>query len=283
MKSSFIKCEEGNLHVISSGETGKAVLLLSGAGLDNAMLSWKHLIPVLSEHYRVFALDWPKQGKSTPWNGLANHECLLNCVEIVLKHFKLEKVSLVGLSQGGAITLAYTLLHPEKVEKIVALAPGGIIRFPVGYHQLLWLSAKLSWLTSALSRLLLINRKTAEWSIRKIFPVLPADIDSIVDDILDEASANGVRASDWQNHSIGFLKMKIYLMSELHKITCPCLFIQGSKDVAVQPKHTTEATKRISTAKLVTLENTGHWSNRQSPEKVNKIILDFLDERSDKS
>lgn len=66
MQSNYIRCDEGNLRVISAGEEGRAVVLLSGAGLDNALLSWKHLIPVLASSYRVFALDWPKQGKSTP-------------------------------------------------------------------------------------------------------------------------------------------------------------------------------------------------------------------------
>lgn len=283
MKSNYIKCTEGNLRVITAGETGKAVLLLSGAGLDNALLSWKHLIPKLSPHYRVFALDWPKQGKSTPWNGLADHDCLMKCVDIVLAHFRLEKVNLVGLSQGGAITLAYTLLHPERVEKFIAIAPAGIIRFPIGCHQLLWLSAKLTWLTSAISRLLFINRGLAKWSLKFMFPDLPHDFDSIVDDILEEVSANGVKASDWQNHSIGFLKMRIYLMPEPHRIACPAIFIQGDKDLAVNPKYTREAAKKISKAKLVILENQGHWPNRQSPEKVNTIILDFFDERIDKS
>jgi len=278
MRNNYILCPEGVLHVVSEGEIGKAVLLLCGAGLDNAVLSWKYLIPALSSHYRVFAIDWPKQGKSSPWKGLADQDCLLKCVNIVLNHFSLETVSLVGLSQGGAITLAYTLLHPEKVERFVALAPGGIIRFPVVYHQLLWLSAKLTWLTSGISRLLFINRKMATWSLKQMFPVPPPDFDSIVDDVLEETSVNGVHASDWQNGSIGFSKMNVYLIPELHRITCPALFIQGSKDVGVNPKHTIEAAKRISGAKLIILENHGHWTNRQSPEKVNAIILDFLNE-----
>ncbi|MCL2069636.1 MAG: alpha/beta hydrolase [Treponema sp.] len=277
----YIKCPEGNLRVITAGETGKAVLLLSGAGLDNALLSWKHLIPALSKQYRVFAIDWPKQGKSVPWTGVADQECLMKCIDIVIDHYKLETITLIGLSQGGAITLAYTLLHPEKVEKFVALAPAGIIRFPFGYHQLLWLSAKLTWLTNGISQLLFANRRIAEWTLKKMFPVLPIDFNNILDDVLEEASENGVSASDWQNHSIGFLKMKIYLTPELYKITCPCLFIQGSKDIAVKPKHTIEAACKIAKAKLIILENFGHWSNRQAPETVNSIIVDFLGERNE--
>lgn len=281
MQSHYIKCQEGNLRVISAGETGPAVLLLSGAGLDNALLSWKHLIPALSPHYRVFALDWPKQGESTPWEGLADHASLLHCVDGVLEHFDLKTASLVGLSQGGAITLAYALSRAQRVERFVAIAPAGIIRFPFGYHQLLWLSAKLSWLTSGVSRLLFINHRMAKWSAKALFPVLPQDFDSIVDDILKEASVNGIRASDWQNNSIGFLKMEVYLTPELYRVACPALFIQGDKDLAINPKHTIEAVNQIPQAKLILLENHGHWPNRQSPEKVNAIILDFLNANND--
>lgn len=142
---------------------------------------------------------------------------------------------------------------------------------------LLWLSAKMAWLTSGISRLLFISRRIAKWSLKILFPVPPRDFDSIVDDLLEEASANGVRASDWQNHSINFTGMNIYLMPEFHRIACPVMFIQGDKDVAVKPEYTAEAVNRIPEAKLIMLENHGHWPNRQSPEKVNRIILDFLD------
>ncbi|MDR2602288.1 MAG: alpha/beta hydrolase [Spirochaetaceae bacterium] len=275
-KSEYIKCEEGVLRVITAGKTGKAVLLLSGGGLDNALLSWKHLIPALSKDYRVFAIDWPKQGGSSPWNGVAGHQCLLKCVDAVLTYFKIETASFIGLSQGGAVTLAYTILHPETVEKLAVISPAGVIRFPAGFHQLLWLSAKLTWLTNGVSRLFFINRRTAEWSLKMMFPVIPKDFDSIVDDVLEEARINGVGASDWQNNSISFFKMNVYLTPELHRISCPALLIQGGKDAAVKPKHTKEAAKRIPKSKLIVLENHGHWSNRQSPEIVNKLILDFL-------
>jgi pimeloyl-ACP methyl ester carboxylesterase len=244
--------------------------------MDNAILSWKRLIPVLAESYRVFAIDWPKQGKSSPWSGLADHDFLVKCVDIVRTHFDLKKVMLVGLSQGGAITLAYTILNPDKVEKIVVLAPGGIIRFPPVIHQLLWLSAKLPWLTKSISKLYFVNRRKTEKASKAILIEPPSDFDEIVDEVMLEAANNGAGATDWQNNSIGFLRMKVYLVPELHKITCPCLFIQGVKDVAISPKQAAKAAGHIPTAKFVLLENTGHWPNRQSPEKVNRMILDFL-------
>lgn len=251
-------------------------MLLTGAAIDNASLSWKRLIPALAPHHRVYALDWPKQGQSRPWNGIADHHALLQCVAIVLDHFGVEKANLVGLSQGGAIALAFALSRPERVERLVAIAPAGIIRFPVIVHQLMWLAARLSGVVRAVSTPVFRNRKAVEWIVRtSLFAGPSPDFDDVVDGILEEA-AHGVGASDWQNHSIGFLQMQVDLMPQLHQITCPVLFIQGDKDVAVKPKYTIEAARRVPDSQLVLLENHGHWPNRQSPELVNAHIADFL-------
>ena len=57
--SALVDCTEGRLRVITAGDSGPPVLLLSGAGTDSALLSWRHLIPELARSFRVFALDWP--------------------------------------------------------------------------------------------------------------------------------------------------------------------------------------------------------------------------------
>lgn len=276
MRSVFITRPEGRLRVVVAGESGPPVLLLSGAGLDNALLSWKRMIPALGPRHRVLALDWPKQGESRPWRGRADHRCLMDCVTAVLDHFGLERAALVGLSQGGAIALAWALARPERVTRLVAIAPGGIIRFPPGVHQLLWLTAKLSWLTAAAFTPLARSRRTAAALARAIFPTVPPDFDEIVDDMMREARMHGAGASDWQNASIGFLRMKIDLTDELHRIACPTLFIQGDRDPAVKPAFTAEAARRVPGARLEMLEGQGHWPNRQSPEAVNALVGAFL-------
>src|SRR5436309_3517095 len=127
--STFLHFPEGRLRVLSVGEEGSPVLLLSGAGVDNATLSWKHLLPVLAQRHRVLALDWPKQGESRPWKGRAGCDRMLRCITDVLDHFGLEAVSLVGLSQGGAMSLDYAIRYPDRVQKLVVLAPAGIVSF----------------------------------------------------------------------------------------------------------------------------------------------------------
>lgn len=268
---------EGELHVITRGERGSPVLLLSGAGNDNAVLSWRHAIPALAGEHRVYALDWPKQGGSRPWNGVADHDRMLRCITTVLDHFGLDRAALVGLSQGGALALAYAIEHGERVSRLVALAPAGIISFPPLVHQALWLTARLRLLNRTIPSLIFRSRAACAWFARRALFAGPVDdFDQIVDEYHADVLRNGAGSSDWQNNSIGFLRMRVDLRPKLHTISCPTLIIQGGRDVGVKPEHSRAAAQAIPGARFELLEDGGHWSNRQKPQQVNALIADFL-------
>ncbi|MET0401002.1 MAG: alpha/beta hydrolase, partial [Cystobacter sp.] len=265
------------LRVIRQGELGPPVLLLSGAGNDNASLSWRRAIPVLARRHRVFALDWPKQGGSVPWNGVADHPRMLEVVTTVLDHFGLDRVSLVGLSQGGALGLAYAIERPERVERLVVLAPAGILSFPPVVHQALWLMARSRLLGTTLPSLVFRSRAACAWFARSALFAGPVDdFDAIVDEYHSDVLRKGGGASDWQNHSIGFRRMNVDLRPRLGEIRCPTLVIQGSEDVAVRPEQSRAAAGLIPNARYELIEGAGHWSNRQCPERINALISEFL-------
>ena len=276
-ESTWIPQPEGSLRVITRGEVGAPVLLLSGAGNDNISLSWRRAIPALASEHRVLALDWPKQGGSVPWEGTADHEQMLRSITAVLDHFDLESVSLVGVSQGGALALAYAIEYPARVERIVALNPAGILSFPPVVHQLLWLTAKSRFLNRTLPSLVFRRRAACAWFAKtSLFAGPVDDFDEIVDEYHADVLVNGSGSSDWQNGSIGFWRMNVDLRPRLHEIQCPTLVIQGSKDIAVRPKQSRTAAKRIPNAMYQLIQGAGHWVNRQCPARVNQLILDFL-------
>ncbi|MEV4806187.1 alpha/beta hydrolase [Nonomuraea sp. NPDC049421] len=277
-RGTYLTFPEGRLHVHVAGDPeAPPVVLLSGAGVDNALLSWRRLIPVLAPDHFVLAPDWPKQGKSRPWQGRATHERMLRCVTDVLDHFGLGSAALVGLSQGGALALATAIEHPRRVDRLVALAPAGILAFPPVVHQLLWLTAKLPLLNRTLPGALLRTRaQVASFARRALFAGPVPDFDEIVDEILDEVRAGGAGSSDWQNGSIGPLRMRVDLRPRLPEITCPVLLVQGDKDIGVPQARTRAAAALIPGARFELLEGVGHWSNRQCPERVNALVSAFL-------
>lgn len=273
---------EGRLQVIAAGTSGPPVLLLSGAGIDNALLSWRRLIPQLAPTHRVYALDWPHQGGSRPWDGVADHPALLGVLDevipVILEATGAERLDLVGLSQGGALTLASAIERPERVRRIVAMAPGGIISFPPVVHQALWLVAKFPGLTSAVTSRMFRTRTGIERFVRSsLIPGPVDDFDEIVGDVLEEATrVGGTGASDWQNASIGPFRMRIDLRPRLGEIRCPALLIQGSKDVGIAPRFTEAAARRIPGARYELIDGAGHWVNRQEPERVGRLVTEFL-------
>ncbi|KAA9143520.1 alpha/beta hydrolase [Microbacterium lushaniae] len=275
--SVLIPQPEGLLRVITRGERGAAVLLLSGAGNDNISLSWRRAIPALAQNHRIFALDWPKQGGSQPWNGIADHRRMLECIDAVLDHFELDSVSLVGLSQGGALALAYAIERSARVNRIVALAPAGILSFGPVAHTLLWAVAKSRFLNRTIPTMIFRSRAACAWFARtSLFAGPVDDFDEIVDEYHADVIAHGSGSSDWQNGSIGFRSMRVDLRSRLHEIRCPALIIQGSEDVGVAPNQSRAAADAIPNARYELIEGAGHWSNRQCPEQVNGLIAEFL-------
>ncbi len=275
--SVLIPQPEGSLRVITRGGSGGPVLLLSGAGNDDSSLSWRRAIPALAEEYRVFALDWPKQGGSIPWNGFAGHERMLECIDAVLDHFELESASLVGLSQGGALALAYAIERPERVDRVVALAQAGILSFGPIAHVVLWAVARCRFLNHTLPTMIFRSRAACAWFARtSLFAGPVDDFDEIVDEYHADVLAHGSGSSDWQNSSIGFRRMNVDLRPRLHEIQAPTLIIQGSKDVGVAPEKSRAAAEAIPGARYELIDGAGHWSNRQCPERVNRLISDFL-------
>lgn len=273
----WIEQPEGRLRVTRAGSGGRPVLLLSGGGMDNAHLSWVHLLPDLAADRAVYALDWPKQGGSQPWDGVADHGRLVECVLTLLDHYGLEQADLVGISQGGAVGLATAIARPERVHRLVAMAPGGTIEFPPVVHQLLWLSARQPKVGAALWSLMYRSRRLAAWSMRRTLFAGPVDdFDEIVDEVLDLWRSGQSGVSDWQLTSINFRQMNVDLRPRLHTISCPTMFIQGDKDIGVAPKHTRAAAELVPGARLEMISGAGHWVNRQEPERVNRLVRDFL-------
>lgn len=88
---------------------------------------WAGDVAAYSRQYRVYAVDLPGEpGKSAPnrpaWDGPAYAEWL----EDVLDALKIEKATLLGLSQGGWAALKFAVYQPQRVEKLVLLNPAGI-------------------------------------------------------------------------------------------------------------------------------------------------------------
>lgn len=102
----------------SGGDSPPLVLLHPGVG-DSQI--WAPLMPALTAEYRVIRYDARGYGRSP---APATKFTLLADLIAVLDHFELDRVPIVGCSQGGGSALGLALAQPRRVSALVLLCPG---------------------------------------------------------------------------------------------------------------------------------------------------------------
>jgi len=71
----------------------------------------------------VYMIDWGYPTQSDRYLSMDDYinGYMDNCVEAVRKHAKSDKVSLMGICQGGTFSGIYSSLHPEKIHNLITL------------------------------------------------------------------------------------------------------------------------------------------------------------------
>lgn len=105
---------------------GKTVTLLHGKNFNGAY--WKTTIEALvKEGYRVVVPDQIGFGKSSkPVGYQFSFQQLAQNTKAVLDVLKIDKTHLLGHSMGGMLAARFTLMYPERVEKLILENPIGL-------------------------------------------------------------------------------------------------------------------------------------------------------------
>lgn len=274
--SATVDLPEGTVRYDRAGTTGDPVVLLHGGGLDNARLSWKHVIPALAGSHRVYAPDWPKHGGSWPWQTRADQQGLERCLAGLLDHWELPAATLIGLSIGGSVAIGFALGHPERVSRLVLANTGGI-QERTRLHALTWFALQPPW--PKLTGLTFSFRPVLACSMRRSTFKSPVDdLKEIIDQVHRElrAKRDGSPYSDWQRYEMGLRALKVNFMPRLGEIGCPTLLIHGEADDIVPVNHAREAATRLPDATLHLIAGCGHWSPRERPKELIAAIQKFL-------
>ncbi|MER6990354.1 alpha/beta hydrolase [Saccharopolyspora hirsuta] len=273
---------QGPLRVYRAGPEGApCVVLLHGAMLDTAELTWRHLMPVLARDRQVVAVDMPRHGGSRPWVGLVDQARMERVVDELLDHFGISRAALVGLSMGGGVGIGYALARPERVSGLVAINPGGLDdKRP--WQLLTWLGlqwgALLRWSARWVASPSLLRR-----SMVKTFTQGEGTRDFEVLMGLIEAEArrrveHGERAlDDWQIAAFGPWRMRLNHTLALAGLRVPSLWVHGKLDTLVSEAVMRRAAESAPRASYVGIDGAGHVALLDQPDAVNGAIVSFLD------
>lgn len=257
---------------------GHPVVLLHGGGADNAALSWGPTLSLLAEQgYRAIAPDHPGFGRSPRPRHHATMRNQVNYVVEFIDHLDLPEHDLVGVSMGGGMAIGYTLQRPDQVRKLTLIASYGYQR-TLAAQPLMMMGSWLPGLTEAI--------QLSSWNPFLVgFGLTAVLCKSVVSDEL----ANGVRNAaletpalstfnEFQRHELGPLGNRTDFSARLGEITQPVLLMHGEHDVIFPANDAVRAAELFPNAQLELLPGVGHWAQRDDPETVHALMLDFLAE-----
>lgn len=110
-----------NMYYEIHGSGPMPLVLIHGGGstLDT---SFGTLLPLLSAHTKVIAVDLQAHGRTSDRNAPESFEQDADDVAALLNYLKIEKANILGFSNGGSTTMQIAIRHPEIVNKIIPIA-----------------------------------------------------------------------------------------------------------------------------------------------------------------
>lgn len=142
----YLRSGSANIYYeICGEENSEAVILLHGNGESGR--SFKNLIPLISDKYKVIAIDSRGHGKSEFGSGQLSLGTMAVDVVNVIEALGLDKVNIVGFSDGANIAMLVSIKNSELVNKVVliggnynfrGLKPSSALMIAVGYYCSKW-------------------------------------------------------------------------------------------------------------------------------------------------
>ncbi|MBZ2195335.1 alpha/beta fold hydrolase [Occultella gossypii] len=280
--SAVVELPEGRIHYRVLGESGPAVVLLHGGGIDNGDWTWRWLAPELATDHRVYVPDQPKHGQSWPWRARADQRGQEDMLARMLDHWQLDSATLIGLSLGSATALGYALRSPDRVERLVLTSSGGL-QDRVQMHEIAWLSLRtpISW---AIGRSMTAEAMRGWVRTKVAFAdyVPAADIEALADlaaeELLNKRAHGGHMFCDWNRFEIAPRHQRADFLSRVPELSQPVLFVHGRNDSAVPLRYPRQAAAVAQQGQLAVIEDAGHLVPVERPREYVAAVRAFLAE-----
>ncbi len=244
-----VETRYGETFVIASGDPANPAILLLHGGTSNAT-SWAGDVAVYAEHFRVYAVDQiGDPGRSAPTRPSFESDAFAEWLDDVRIGLKLEKMMLVGLSQGGWIALKYAITYPVHVSALVLLTPGGIAPHNALFmFQMMTLFLLGKWGQTRAMKMLFAD-----------FPI-PEGTVEIMGLIMRHFKANRVTLPLFSDEELATLKM-------------PVLLVGGEKDRLLDVPATAERlSAQVPQLQIHIIDGAGHAIVHTASEVVNFLL-----------
>lgn len=265
-KDRMIKTSQGETFVRISGQDDALPLVLL-PGVSATSLLWIPNVKMLADHFKVYAIDNINDfGRSMPTRVFKTPEDLMTWLDELFSVLEPgNKINLMGLSYGGWLASQYALHAPERLNKVVLIAPVATI---------FDLPGEWAWrgILSAIPTKIVMKKVMINWAFKDLAAKKDKASQIIIDDILNDAMI-AMKCFKF--------RMPVYptVLSddELRRISIPTLFLVGEHEVIYSAP---EAIGRLNSVapqiKTELIPDAGHDLTIVQSALVNKIVIEFL-------
>jgi 4,5:9,10-diseco-3-hydroxy-5,9,17-trioxoandrosta-1(10),2-diene-4-oate hydrolase len=247
-------------HYLTAGKR-KTVLLLHGNNASGAV-SWYPVIGALATHFKVIAPDVVGYGESDKPFASYGRPYFVSWLKNFLDALDLERVDLVGNSQGGSIALQFAHDYPERVDKLVLADSGSLGKeLPLGaVWGFIWNNTFPSFFSTRwLNKFLIhdankINKNWAQYSLQ----VLRTSRSKLV---------------FWLGAGKATSPIPEDVLSEIHQKT---LIVWGTEEKLFPISHAEKAHRLMPDSKIQLIEDAGHIPFFDQPDRFNNAVKQFL-------
>jgi pimeloyl-ACP methyl ester carboxylesterase/DNA-binding winged helix-turn-helix (wHTH) protein len=218
---------------------------------------WQHWWTELSKHHRLIRYDERGNGMSQRDVPDVSFDTWVRDLETVVDAAGLDRFSLLGISRGGAIAIAYTVKHPERVDKLVLYGA-----FPMGlYHYGTPEEVEARRALISLTRLGWGHHDAAfcRMFTKRFMPNATPVHENWFDDLqrVSTSAANAARLMD--------VDCGIDVRELLRKVQVPTLVLHCDRDKVVSPEHGRQLAAEIPNARYASIPSANHLLLAEEP------------------
>jgi pimeloyl-ACP methyl ester carboxylesterase len=256
------------LHVRDSGpRDGSTIILIHGFGAS--LQSWDAWAEGLSRKRRVIRFDLPGSGLSLPdpagdYTDARSIELLL----ALMDHLALPRVSIAGHSIGGRIAWTFAATHPDRVDRLVLVAPDGFASPGFEYGKVPEVPSALGLMRYALPKPLLRMN------------LMPAyDDPAFLSDALLDRYYELIRAPGARRAMLDRMRQTVLVDPRplLAAIRAPTLLVWGEHDAMIPFATSADYLKALPDARLASFPNAGHLPQEEAAADSLAAVEAFLD------
>ena len=252
-----LKVADVELDVFETGQGRPLLFLHGGNGFDQG----QPFVAPLSAKRRLIAPSHPGFGTSSLPEWLDSVDDIAHLYLELFDKLQLKEVDLIGCSIGGWIAAEMATKVPERIQRLVMVAPVGIKAGPAD-----------------------------KLDIPDIFAMPQADVQKLLYHDPAKMAVDPTKMSDEQLAAMFRARETLALLTwepwmhnpklkrRLHRIVAPALFVRGASDGLVSDEYMKAYAAFLPNARTLTIPAAGHVPQIEQPQAFASAVLEFVGE-----